>query len=60
MTFRRVSSNSSPNSWIHPGIEPKPITRAIVENIGPQLRLMVSSAFEKDVASLMRLAGLMA
>ena len=58
MTFRRISQSSDPSSWVHPGIKPRPVTRAIVENIGPKLRLMVSLAFEKDVQNLTRVAGL--
>jgi hypothetical protein len=59
MTFRRISGNSDASSWIHPGVSPKPVTKAIVENIGAQLQGMVSLAFQKDVSSLMRLSGLM-
>lgn len=58
MTFRRVSDNSDPSSWIHPGTDPKPVPRAIVENIGVKLARMVSLAFERDVLRLSRLAGL--
>lgn len=58
MTFRRVSMASDPSSWIHPGVSPKPVTKALRENIGAQLAGMVSSAFERDVLRLSRLAGL--
>lgn len=58
MTFRRVSLASDPSSWIHPGVSPKPVTKALRENIGAQLAGMVSSAFERDVMRLSRLAGL--
>lgn len=58
MTFRRVSLASDPSSWIHPGVSPKPVTKALQENIGAQLRGMVSSAFERDVLRLSRMAGL--
>jgi hypothetical protein len=58
MTFRRVSLASDPSSWINPGVSPKPVTKAIKENIGAKLAAMVSSAFERDVLRLSRLAGL--
>lgn len=58
MTFRRISGKSTPGSWIHPGVSPKPVTAAIKENIGPALRTMVKNAFKQDVAIFARKAGL--
>lgn len=58
MTFRRVSANSDPGSWIHPGVEPKPVTRAIEENLGPKLKKMLEDAFETDVLRMARTAGI--
>ncbi len=58
MTFRRVSLASDPSSWIHPGTNPKPVTRALRENIGAQLEKLVSLAFDRDVMRLSRMAGL--
>lgn len=54
MTFRRISENSDPDSWIHPGVDPKPVTKAIEENLGPQLQDMVLSAYESDLLRLSR------
>lgn len=31
LTFRRVSDRSNPNSWWHPGVKPRPVTRAVIE-----------------------------
>ncbi len=59
ITFRRVSANSDPSSWIHPGTDPKPVTKALEENIGAKLTSMVSSGFERDILRLSRLSGLM-
>lgn len=54
MTFRRVSDNSDPSAWIHPGVEPRPVSKALEENLTPELEALVTAAFERDVA---RLAG---
>ena len=57
VAFRRVSLASDPSSWIHPGITPKPVTKAIKENIGVELSRMVSSGFQSDVLRLSQKAG---
>lgn len=57
MTFRRVSANSDPASWINPGAEPKPVSKAIEENLGDSLRSLVEGAFERDILRLSRQAG---
>lgn len=48
MTFRRVSSNSSPNSWIHPGREPNPILAAVKAYCEP----LVVAALEQAARDL--------
>jgi hypothetical protein len=58
MTFRRISGKSSGSSWIHPGVEPKPVTAAIKENLGPALEAMVQDAFVLDVVNFSRRMGL--
>lgn len=58
VTFRRISWNSDPNSWIHPGAEPKPVTAALKENLGPTLKKMVRAAFQQDVLNFARRAGI--
>jgi len=58
MTFRRVSENSDPTSWIHPGNDPKPVSKALEENLGPALANMIFAAFEKDVLRISRIMGL--
>lgn len=50
ITFRRVSENSDPNSWWHPGHPPKPVTRAVVENTEAQIIRLVRTGFALDLA----------
>jgi len=54
MTFRRVSSNSSPNSWIHPGREPNPILAAVRAYCEP----LVVAALEQAARDLDASGGL--
>ncbi len=35
-SFRRVSENSDPNSWLHPGIEEKDISGSVISNFNIQ------------------------
>jgi hypothetical protein len=49
MTFRRVSQNSDPASWINPGADPKPVSKAVEENLKDSLTELVSDAFARDV-----------
>lgn len=57
MTFRRVSANSDPASWINPGADPKPVSKAVEENLTDDLRNIVEDAFEKDILRLSRQGG---
>lgn len=43
-TFRSVSSNSDPSSWIHPGIEGHEFFQEAQRNIGDKVRLLLSHA----------------
>lgn len=49
LTFRRVSTNSDPNSWMHPGVKPKPIREAVVENTREEVLALIRQGFEMDL-----------
>jgi hypothetical protein len=49
MTFRRLSENSDPRSWQHPGVKPRPIRKAVVENTRKDVLALVRSGFEMDL-----------
>lgn len=49
MTFRRVSENSDPSSWMHPGVEAKPIRDAVVENTREDVLALIRRGFEMDL-----------
>lgn len=50
LTFRRVSTNSDPNSWYHPGMKPKPVTQAVIENAEPSVLQMLRTGAALDLA----------
>lgn len=49
LTFRRVSENSDPSSWQHPGVKPRPIREAVVENTKEEVLALVRRGFEMDL-----------
>lgn len=49
MTFRRVSTNSDPASWQFPGVKPRPIREAVIENTREEILQLVRSGFEMDL-----------
>lgn len=49
LTFRRVSENSDPRSWQHPGVEPRPIREAVVENTRKDVLALIRRGFEMDL-----------
>lgn len=49
LTFRRVSENSDPRSWQHPGVEPRPIREAVVENTREEVLALIRRGFEMDL-----------
>lgn len=49
LTFRRVSENSDPNSWQHPGVKPRPIREAVVENTRDEALAIIRRGFEMDL-----------
>lgn len=49
LTFRRVSSNSDPASWQYPGVKPRPIREAVVENTREEVLQLIRSGFEMDL-----------
>lgn len=49
LTFRRVSTNSDPNSWQHPGVPARPIRDAVVENTREEVLQLIRNGFEMDL-----------
>jgi hypothetical protein len=49
LTFRRVSTNSDPSSWQHPGVKPRPIREAVVENTREEVLHLIRQGFEMDL-----------
>lgn len=49
LTFRRVSDNSDPNSWQHPGVKPRPIREAVIENTKDEVLTLIRRGFEMDL-----------
>jgi hypothetical protein len=49
MTFRRLSENSDPKSWMYPAVKPRPIREAVVENTREEVLALVRSGFEMDL-----------
>lgn len=47
LTFRRVSSKSIPNSWIHPGLSANPLVEAVYQYTMPQVEKMLYELAEK-------------
>lgn len=51
MTFRVVSINSPPDSWILPPLDPIPIREKVVETVTPIAKQMLAAALEEDLAT---------
>jgi hypothetical protein len=49
LTFRRVSTNSDPRSWQHPGVKPRPIREAVIENTRDEVLQLIRNGFEMDL-----------
>lgn len=49
LTFRRVSENSDPRSWQHPGVPPRPIREAVIENTREEVLQLIRRGFEMDL-----------
>lgn len=49
LTFRRVSTNSDPQSWQHPGVKPRPVRDAVVENTKEEVLNVIRQGFEMDL-----------
>jgi hypothetical protein len=49
MTFRRVSTNSDPASWQFPGVQPRPIREAVIENTREEVLQLIRNGFEMDL-----------
>ncbi len=49
MTFRRLSENSDPRSWQYPGVSPRPIREAVIENTREEVLHLVRRGFEMDL-----------
>jgi hypothetical protein len=46
-TFRTVSRNSDPNSWLMPKVPANPVFRAVTAAVGPVVRANIEAAFSK-------------
>jgi len=49
LTFRRISSNSDPNSWQFPGVKARPIRQAVIENTREEVLQLIRTGFEMDL-----------
>lgn len=49
LTFRRMSDNSDPRSWYFPGVQPKKIRDAVVENTREDVLALIRRGFEMDL-----------
>jgi hypothetical protein len=47
LTFRRVSTKSAPNSWIHPGVSANPVIQAVYNYCMPQVEEYLYKVAEK-------------
>ena len=52
MTFRRLSENSLPEAWRHPGVAPRPVTKALQEKAEPMVIDLIRTGFELDLLRL--------
>jgi hypothetical protein len=52
LTFRRLSEKSDPRAWLHPGMEKRPVTQAVVENSRDEIIDLIRTGFEVDLAKL--------
>ena len=49
LTFRRLSENSDPKSWQFPGVKPRKIREAVVENTREEVLALIRRGFEMDL-----------
>jgi hypothetical protein len=49
LTFRRISTKSDPNSWQFPGVAPRPIRQAVVENTKEEVLKLIRNGFQMDL-----------
>jgi hypothetical protein len=49
MTFRRVSTNSDPNSWYYPGVPARRIREAVIENTRDEVLQLIRNGFDMDL-----------
>lgn len=49
MTFRRVSENSDPRAFMFPGVKPRPIRQAVIENTRDEAIELIRRGFEMDL-----------
>jgi len=48
--FRRISSKTPDNAWVHPGVTAKPVSKALKENLEPTIKGMIVAGYEKDMS----------
>lgn len=52
LTFRRLSENSKPEAWQHPGTDPRPVTEAVKENVRDKVIDLIRTGFEVDLVQM--------
>lgn len=52
LTFRRLSENSKPEAWRHPGTDPRPVTEAVSEKVKDQVISLIRTGFEVDLSNM--------
>lgn len=52
LTFRRLSENSLPEAWQHPGVEARPVSEAVKENTEEEVKELIKLGFELDLGGL--------
>jgi hypothetical protein len=57
MTFRIVSDNSAPDSWIHPGYQPHYIAKSVALFCRPAIEAMIKEAATLDLQSVITRVG---
>ena len=56
MTFRRVSENSDPHSWWHPGYRPHNIVKGVTDYCRPAVEKMLMEAAKIDLVNVSNLS----
>jgi hypothetical protein len=52
ITFRRVSRNSDPHSWMHPGVKPRPVRQVVIERTQSKVVDLIRTGFMLDMQAI--------